>query len=185
MTKNPCIFKINIFQTILLLILFNFSFSQLLFNYPYAFRLINKNIFTIHQTGITICNENFTEIVSEVQTFSGSEQISTDEALSKIAYLYEDGYIICLINDKTYIFDDQGYLKFKSYEVITDSNVEYYSLVYTGKIEENNFLSFVIGFISQNKLAMDGLFLMLIFWWKLYMFQIIRRIKLINIISAL
>ncbi len=66
--------------------------------------------------------------------------------------MYEDGYIICLINDKTYIFDDQGYFKFKSSEVITDSLVEYYSLVYTGKNEQNNYLSFVIGFISQNKL---------------------------------
>ena len=138
------------FSLIILSILINSSFSYLAFKYPYAFKLNNKNIFVIHQLGVTICNHNFTESISRVVTFSETEKITTDEALSKVTSIYEDNYIICLINDKIYIFDEEGNFLQKSNDIITNFNVEYYTLVYVGKDPSNN-LYFVIGFIYNKK----------------------------------
>jgi len=67
--------------------------------FPYAFKLNNKNILVIHQLGVTICDETFTESIKRVVTFSESEKITTDAALSRIASVKADNFIICLIND--------------------------------------------------------------------------------------
>ena len=142
------IFPKQIFELIIFIILLNFSFSYLSFQYPYAFKLSNKNIFVIHQSGVAVCNPDFTEILSEQVSFSDSEKINTDESLSKITSVSEDDYIICLINDKIYIFDKEGYFKQKSDGLITYQNVEYYSLTYLYK--KDDYILFCIGFISND-----------------------------------
>ena len=143
--------KRKIFFLYIFNLLINFSFSYLEFKFPYAFKLKNKNIFVIHQLGVSICNNNFTEIISEEVTFSNSEKIATDEALSKVTSVSADGYyIICLINDKIYIFDGDGYFLKKSTNSITSLTVEYYSLEYFTLID--NYIYFAIGFISNQKL---------------------------------
>ena len=142
------IFPKQIFELIIFIILLNFSFSYLSFQYPYAFKLSNKNIFVIHQSGVAVCNPDFTEILSEQVSFSDSEKINTDESLSKITSVSGDDYIICIINDKIYIFDKEGYFKQKIDELITFQNVEYYSLTYLYK--KDDYILFCIGFISNN-----------------------------------
>ena len=170
MAKNINFIQVKIFYFIILFILINSSFSYLYFNFPYAFELNNKNIFIIHQLGINICNSNFTEIIDTIVTFPESEKITTDEALSKVISVYEDNFIICLINDRIYIFNEEGYLLKKNDELITELNVEYYSLSYiTG---QGNYISFVIGFISKDKLYL--------FYYKYYIEE-----KIFNIVNKL
>ena len=140
----------KIFILIILSILMNSSFSYLAFKFPYAFKLSNKNIFVIHQLGVSICNQHFTESISRVVTFSETEKITTDKALSKVTSVIADNYIICLINDMIYIFDEEGYLLKKSNDKITNLDVEYYTLVYVGKDSSNN-LYFVVGFINNRE----------------------------------
>ena len=145
------IFQRKIFLSIILITLINSSYSYLAFKYPYAFKLNNKNIFVIHELGITICGQTFTQSIDRVVTFSDSEKINTDSALSKVTSVIADNYIICLINDKIYIFNEEGYFLKKSDFIITNLNVDYYSLVYTGAYSSYNFY-FVIGFIYDRKL---------------------------------
>ena len=92
-------------------------------------------------------------IESKTQTFSDSEKITTDAALSKISSVKADEYVICLINDMIYVFDQEGNFKKKSEDKITSFSVEYYSLEYTFK--ESNYLYFVIGFFYNKQLNLD------------------------------
>ena len=154
MDKRINLLKTNIFEIILFILLINSSLSYLAFKFPYAFKLNNKNIFVIHSLGITICDETFTETIKRVLTFSDSEKITTDRALSKIASVQEDEYIICLINDRIYIFDLEGNLLKKNDELITNLFVEYYSLTYL--VEYENYVYFSIGFISNQGLYLYG-----------------------------
>ena len=63
--------------------LINSSCPYLIFNYPYAFKLNNRNIFVIHELGITICDETFTSSIDrvnktvEVQVRCSDEYIDT------------------------------------------------------------------------------------------------------------
>ena len=144
--------KRNIFFLIILIIPINFSSSYLAFQFPYAFKLNNRNILVIHQLGVTICDETFTESIKRVVTFSDSEKITTDASLSKISSVKADAYVICLINDIIYVFDQEGNFKKKSEDKITSFSVEYYSLEYTFK--ESNYLYFVIGFFYNKQLKL-------------------------------
>ena len=138
------------FFLIIFLLLINSSFSNFSFKYPYAFKLNNKNIFLIHQKGIDIFNKNFSKKISNVLTFPETEQITSDASLSKVTSVIADDYIICLINDEIYIFDQKGKFLKKSDEKITTLNVEYYSLIYL--YIKSNMLYFIIAFISSEKL---------------------------------
>ena len=98
MDEIPFILNRKIFFLLIFILSIDFSFSYLEFKFPYAFKLENKNIFVIHQLGVSICNKNYTEIISNQVTFSNSEKIATDEALSKITLVSAQGYyLICLI----------------------------------------------------------------------------------------
>ena len=144
------IFHQKLFCLIILIILINSSFSYLAFKYPYAFKLNNKNIFVIHELGITIADKTFTETIDRVLTFEESEKINTDSSLSKLASVIADDYVICLINDYIYIFNANGYLLKKSSNLITSYSVEYYTLEYLATV--SGFVYFIIGFISDAKL---------------------------------
>ena len=154
MDKRINLLKTNIFEIILFILLINSSLSYLAFKFPYAFKLNNKNIFVIHSLGITICDETFTETIKRVLSFSDSEKITTDRALSRITSVQGDEYIICLINDRIYIFDLEGNLLKKNDELITNLFVEYYSLTYL--VEYENYVYFSIGFISNQGLYLYG-----------------------------
>ena len=143
-------FQREIFCFIIFITLINSANSYLAFKYPHAFKLNNRNIFVIHELGITICDETFTESIDRVVTFSESEQINSDSALSKVTSVNADYYIICLINDKIYIFNEEGYFLRKSSNLITSLSVEYYTLEYIAI--QSDYLYFIIGFISDAKL---------------------------------
>ena len=143
-------FQRNIIHFFIFIVLINSSFSHLAFKFPHAFKLNNKNIFVIHQLGATVCDETFTESIDRVLTFSESEKITTDQALSKVTSVIADDYVICLINDRIYIFNEEGYFLKKDSQLITELNVEYYSLINYGKI--GDYLYFVIGFAYDREL---------------------------------
>ena len=113
---------------------------------PSSIYLTNGNLFVIHKTGIDIYDENLNFIKTSM-TFSIDEQISTDK-LSKIAISkFEDGYIVCLINDLIYIFDNEGNFKFKENSPTNRIIAGYYSLI--GK-KDNNQYNIYIFFIQNN-----------------------------------
>ena len=81
-------------------LLINSSFSHLSFKFPYAFKLKNKNIFVIHQLGISICDNDFKEIIRNEEIFPDSERITTDEVLSKVTSIFaDDQYIFLIMKD--------------------------------------------------------------------------------------
>ena len=155
MVPSGFIFQRKFFNLIILISLINSSYSYLSFRYPYAIKLNNKNIFVIHELGVTICDKTFTESIDRVITFSESEQINTDAALSKVTSVITSSYVICLINNKIYIFNEEGYFLKKSDFKITSYNVEYYTLVYAGE-DSSNYIYFIIGFIYNKKLYLNS-----------------------------
>ena len=146
--------KRRFFCLIIFINLINSSLSYLAFKYAYAFKMTNKDIFVIHQLGVTISDETFTISKGRVLTFSESEQIKTDQSLSKINSVIADKYIICLINERIHIFDSIGNFLKKDDYIITDLNPDYYTLEYVGS--NGNYIFFVIGFISNYKLYLFG-----------------------------
>ena len=84
------------------------SISNISFINPYAIALSDGKLLVIHRYGVSICNSQVTEIIDTIISFTGDEEISTEETLSKVTSLSENGYIFCIINDKTYIFDENG-----------------------------------------------------------------------------
>jgi len=153
--KNPIYLIKHYFYFFLILLIINISKSSeafLYFNYPYAFKIKDKNIFVIHQDGITICDPTLKRIIRNETIFEGTDKINSDASLSKVTTLYENGYIICLINDYIYIFDEEGNLKLKDSNSIKSGSIsgEYYTLVNKGLT--SNCLYYVIGFVYNQKL---------------------------------
>jgi hypothetical protein len=157
--KNPIYLPKHYFYFFFFLLIINISKSSqafLYFKYPYAFTIKDRNIFVIHQDGITICDPTLKRIIRNETVFASSEKISSDSSLSKVTTLYENGYIICLINDYIYIFDEEGNLKLKSSNSIHSGSIsdEYYTLVNIGL--SSNCLYYVIGFVYDQKLYFYG-----------------------------
>ena len=124
--------------------------SQISFIYPHSTILSDGNILIIHKYGITICNQNNTQIIRNIIVFIGDE-ILEEESLSRITLKSEFGYILSIINDKIYIFDETGVLlKGKITFLDENENPGYYTLV-PMKID-NNFYEYVIGFVNNNLL---------------------------------
>ena len=144
-------FRINFFLFILFMIR-NSSLSYVSFNFPYALSLSNGNILVIHKTGITICDNLLTKIIKNATIFITSEQIETEESLSKVTTTKMNNYIISIINDKIYIFNDIGDLLFQDNTKILSSyeRAEYYTLV-SYKIVDNNYF-YLIGFVDNELL---------------------------------
>ena len=132
------------------------SQSYLYFKYPYAFTIKDRNIFVIHEEGVSICDPTFKRIIRYEITFEEEEKINSDDSLSKVTSVYENGYIICLINDYIYIFDEGGNFKYKSPSSIHSGSIygEYYTLVNIGL--SNNCIYYIVGFVYNQKLYFYG-----------------------------
>ena len=137
---------------LILFILIGFSKSLLSFNFPYGLTLSNGNIFIIHQKGVTICDNHLSTIILNVITFSEDEEIKTEDSLSKITTAFEYGYIISIINDKIYIFDENGTSIYNGTDKIISSGetAKYYTLI-PYKKQENDY-HYVVGYINGKKL---------------------------------
>ena len=138
--------KINIFLFIILYSKIFPTNSRLSFYNSKSSFLSNGNIFIIHKYGVDICNQNLTKIIKSPIIFSNSEQI-TSEKLSKIIISkYSNGYIISLINDIIYIFDEKG--DFLSQNKINgEYNPDYYTLI---ALSGDSVYNYIIGFIFNN-----------------------------------
>ena len=147
MKRKIFIFYINLFFIIILLSYSSYIENGITFINPTSIYLLNGNLFTIHKYGIYVCDCFLTKIINIPLIFSEEEQIATTYNLSKVLITkFEDGYVICLINDKIYIFDKEGYFLYNSERIDKGKNPDYYSL----NIKDS--YHFFIGFISENLL---------------------------------
>ena len=144
-------FRINFYLFILFLII-NLSLSYVSFKFPYALSLSNGNILIIHKSGITICDNLLSKIIKNITIFGSSEQIGTEESLSKITSTKMNNYIISIINDKIHIFNETGDLLYQSNAKILSSSetAEYYTLV-SYEITDNYYF-YLIGFVDNELL---------------------------------
>ena len=137
-----------IINIIVLLINTYSIFSSLSFSYPSAVTLINGNYFVIHKYGISICYSSFSKIINNITIAENTaELISNENDLYKIEIKkFKDGYILCAIIDKIYIFNSYGIMKYKSNSLIP-RDVKHLTL--TPYIIKDNNYYYLFGYINQ------------------------------------
>ena len=137
--------KFNISLIILLQIFYKIS-SITTSDYPYSITLANDNIFLIQKTGIDIYDQYLNKL-NQIVEFSGEEGI-TEEIFSKITIKYNKDYILSIINDKLFIFNNEGNLLYKSEEKLNGNQTIYsYSLTL---IPDKNYCKYVIGYFDED-----------------------------------
>ena len=106
--------------------------------------LSNGQKFLVHKFGIDIVDKDYNQVIRNVMNFTNEEQISTpDEMKSIIIKKFEDGHIICLINDTTYIFNNLGNFLTKRGRMNFGFTANYYSL----NIKDNYHFFIVLFFL--------------------------------------
>ena len=147
MKRKIFIFHLNFFFIIIIISDLSYIQNEITFINPTSIDLLNGNLFIIHKYGIDICDTLLTKIINTPLTFSEEDQIATTYNLSKVIITkFDDGYVICLINDKIYIFDNEGKFLYHSERIDNGKNPDYYSL----NTKDN--YHFYIAFISDNLL---------------------------------
>ena len=136
--------KISSMFIFILSIIFSIS-SFPIYNLQSA-QLNSGEFFLIHKYGIDICDENRKKIVRNIWTFPEEEQITIEKMANIKIKKFDDGCLICLINEKIYIFDDQGKFLYKYEYINLGKNVNYYSLDIKDKY------SYFIGLILDESL---------------------------------
>jgi len=120
------VIKFKISLIILLQLFFKISSGKSFF-YPYSITLANDNIFLIQKAGIYIYDKSL-KILNQIIIFSKEEEI-TEENFSKISVKNNKEYILSIINDKLFIFNNEGKLLYNSEEKINNNQIIYsYSL---------------------------------------------------------
>ena len=141
------IYKVIKFKISLIILIQSFyRISSLTsFDYPYSFTLANDNIFLIQKTGIDIYDKSLNKL-KQIIEFSGEEEI-TEEDFSNLAIKYNNEYILSIINDKIFIFNNEGNLLYNSEEKINGNQTIYsYSLTL---IPDKNYCKYVIGYFDE------------------------------------
>jgi len=116
--------------------------------YPYSITLSNENIFIVHKFGIDIYDSFFRYKTKAIIEFSDEDQL-TEEAFSKLILKYDYGYILSIINDKLYIFNDTGEVIYISNDtIIENQKPENYALVIFEP--QDNKLNCLIGYFDVN-----------------------------------
>ena len=139
------VIKFKISLIILIQIFYKISSGKSFF-YPYSITLANDNIFLIQKTGIGIYNKSL-NMLNQIK-FSKEEEI-TEENFAKIAVKNNKDYILSIINDKLFIFNDGGKLLYNSTEKIYGNHIIYsYSLtlIYT----TNDSCFYLIGYFDED-----------------------------------
>ena len=144
------IFQVNkIIQFIILIHIIKEVYSKISYIYPYAFTLSNDNIFIVHKYGIDLIDSSFFTIIKKVMIFSQEEQIETEEDFSKLTINNDKGYILCLIRERIYIFNNDGNFLYKNENRVSiNQNVEYYTLL--SILKESETFYYLIGFFDHN-----------------------------------
>ena len=137
------------FQMLSLIIIFQIFYkisSTSPFDYPYSITLSNDNIFLIQKTGIDIYDKYLNKL-NQIVEFSGKEEIS-EEKFAKIVIKYNNEYILSIINDIFFIFNNEGKLLYKSEEKINDRQKIYsYSLTFINVT--NNYCDYILGYFDK------------------------------------
>ena len=121
-----------------------FSFP---FNNLQSVELNNGYFLMIHQFGIDICDKDLTKIIRKEKIFSTEEQISTPQKMQNVIIKkFSDGYLVCSIGNKIYIFDDTGQSLSIKENINDGKNVNYYTL----DIKDN--YHFFLGFMAESVL---------------------------------
>ena len=137
--KHFSILNLFILYTNILPIIFSFPFYNL-----QSIQLLNGNFLMIHQNGIDICDKGLTKIIKTEIIFTDDEQITLNKMKNIIIKQFTDGYIVSLINDNIYIFNESGHFLYNSTKINQDKTPNYYSLT----IKDN--YHFYIGLITNN-----------------------------------
>ena len=154
MEKKYSYFSYKLLYILLLFLNFSIIISTLSFEYPNAVTLKNGNIFIIHKTGLSICDPSMNTILKNVLEFSTSNQISSENYLSKVDIVQsEDGYIISVIINKIYIFNIEGELQYSGDSLIDSDKDIYYTL--SIKYLYNNAYYYLVGYIYNSKLNLN------------------------------
>ena len=143
--------KFNCNYQIFIYIIFSINiFSSFSLKYPQSLYLNNGNIFVIHETGITIYDHLFMNIIKDVFIFS--DKINLGD-ISRITTVVEDEYIFCIIKDKIYIANDKGDILFHNKTSFLKDGIypKYYSLVVI-KDETKNLYKYVINYLYHETL---------------------------------
>ena len=141
---NAIMFKISL---IILLQMFYKISSIKSYNYPYSITLSNDNIFLIQKTGIDIYDKSLNKL-NQIFEFTEEEEM-TSEKFSKIVLKYNNLYILSVINDKMFIFNNEGKLLYKSEQKINDDQIIIsYSLTFINVT--NNICDFVLGYFDED-----------------------------------
>ena len=133
---------------VLLFLSFFSNISSLYFSYPTALNLKNKRILVVHQDGITICDDNFTEIIKNVTTFS-SNKLNNEEDLYKVSIdQFSNSYAICIVFNKIIITNANGDNLFN--DLLINVNDIYLTLSIDQHSNPNYY--YLIGYIYQKSL---------------------------------
>ena len=140
------IIKFKISLIILLQIFYKIS-SEKSFDYPYSITLSNDNIFLIQKSGIDIYDKSL-NLLKHIIEFKGEEEI-TEENFEKIEIKNNKDYILSIINDELFIFNNEGKLLYNSEEKINSNQIIYsysLSIIYT----TNDACYYIIGYFDEN-----------------------------------
>ena len=148
MVEKSLFYSIKILLTVYIFLSPLSTGFNLNFTFPNSITLNNGNIFVIHKYGVSIFNSSCPEIINNTYVFEDSEIISDEQDLSSVSIKqFEDGYVLCTINNKIYIFDSDGKYEFKGEYIQTNS----YITLATHFIQANRIYYFLIGYISSQK----------------------------------
>ena len=140
------VIKFKISLIILLQIFYKISSGKSFF-YPYSITLFNDNIFLIQKRGIDIYDKSL-KMIDQIIKFSKEEEI-TEDNFAKIAVKNHKEYILSIINDKLFIFNNEGKLLYNSTEKINNNQIIYsYSLTLIHTT--NNACYYIIGYFDEN-----------------------------------
>ena len=140
------VIKFKISLIILLQIFYKIS-SEKSFDYPYSITLANDNIFLIQKTGIDIYDKSL-NLLNHIIEFSREEEM-TEENFAKIAIKNNKEYILSIINDKLFIFNNGGKLLYNSEEKI-NNNQKIYSYSLTFIYTTNDACYYIIGYFDED-----------------------------------
>ena len=112
--------------------------------------LSNDDFLFAHETGVDICDKEMTTIKRTELVFESEDEIIY-ENLMRIVLLKksDDGYIICLIKGKIYIFDELGHFLHKGENLPYDSSY-LYATYYALSVKDN--YHFFIGYNTEEYL---------------------------------
>ena len=145
----------KIISLILLSIIVSKINSEITFKYPIALSLRSDNIFVVDQLGVNVYNPSLTYLVKNVYNFSEEDKITNDEAFSKVIIRRHKNFVLGLINDKIYLFNEEGNLLFRNdTKLVSGQSPKQYTIVGRGE-EYRYYLYYLIGYFdSENHLIL-------------------------------